>query len=130
MTIPTPLDVALRHPLIAPAPHDPAADDPFRQLYERGITGSKLHRNTKLVALTLASHAEWKTGEIQTAAQPHLAGLVAETRLLEAQVVVALTTLAQRGWLARRSRRERWDVADVRLTIPNAVMRHLAKPRR
>ena len=124
--IPTPLDVALRrHPLITPAPHDPTADEPFLQLYERGITGSKLHRNTKLVALTLAAHAAWETGDIPPGAQPHLAGLVEETRLLEAQVVLALTTLAQRGWLSRANRRERWDTADVRLTIPSAIMRCL-----
>lgn len=130
-TIPTPADVYRRqaHPLIAPGPHDPTADSPFRSLYERGITGSKLIPHTQLVALTLASHADWATGRIPAAEQPHLAGLVAETALTTGQVVVSLQILEDRGWIRRPSRRDRWDTAPAELTIPGPIMRRLKRKR-
>ncbi|MFI9005082.1 hypothetical protein [Streptomyces sp. NPDC053541] len=131
-TIPTPADVYRRqaHPLIAPGPHDPAVDGPFRQLYERGITGSRLIPATQLVALTLASHADWETGRIPADDQPRLAGLVAETELDAGRVVVSLQILEDRGWIRRASRRERWDTADAELTIPSPIMRRLKRKRR
>ncbi|MFF2331937.1 MULTISPECIES: hypothetical protein [unclassified Streptomyces] len=131
-TIPTPADLYRRqaHPLIAPAPHDQVVDGPFRALYERGITGSALIPNTQLVALTLAAHAEWATGSIPADDQPHLAGLVTETGLGTGQVVVSLRVLEERGWIRRPSRRERWDTADVELTIPGPIMRRLKRKRR
>ncbi|BAU83320.1 hypothetical protein SLA_2393 [Streptomyces laurentii] len=131
-TIPTPADVFRRqaHPLIAPGPHDPAADGPFRALYERGITGSRMIRNTKLVALTLASHADWATGRIPQDVQPYLAGLVQETALTTGQVVVSLQILEDRGWISRPSRRVRWDDAPIGLTIPAPILRRLRKAHR
>jgi hypothetical protein len=131
-TIPTPGDVARLHltrTLIAPAAHDPQTDEPYRSLWERGITGSRLIRNTKLVALTLASHADWASGRIADSAQPHLAGLCRECELSTGQVVVSLQVLEQRGWIRRPGRRERWDTAPVELTIPGPIMRRLKKTR-
>ncbi|MER8042729.1 hypothetical protein [Streptomyces sp. NPDC094032] len=126
-TIPTPADVFRRqaHPLIAPGPHDPAVDAPFRRLYERGITGSRLIPTTQLVALTLASHADWTTGRIPDGAQPHLDGLVAETALSAGRVVVSLQILENRGWIRRPERRERWNTAPTELTIPGPILRRL-----
>ncbi|MET9952369.1 hypothetical protein ABZ135_12580 [Streptomyces sp. NPDC006339] len=126
-TIPTPADVFRRqaHPLIAPGPHDPENDAPFRSLYERGITGARLIRTTKLVALTLASHADWATGRIPDEAQPRLGGLVEETALHPGQVVVSLNILEQRGWIRRDARSRRWNVATVQLAIPGPILRRL-----
>ncbi|MGW4852200.1 hypothetical protein ACWEPZ_13345 [Streptomyces sp. NPDC004288] len=127
-TIPTPGDLFHRqaHPLIAPAPHDPATDAPFRQLWERGITGSRMYRHTKLVGLTVAAGANWATGALDV---PVLSvGVLAEaTQLGHGQVVVSLLALEQRGWLERDLRTRRWGVAVVKLTIPRPIMRRLIK---
>lgn len=131
-TVPTPGDLFRRqaHPLIAPATHDPATDDPFRQMWERGIKGSRMYRHTKLVALTVATDADWSTGSL---ADPFLSvGVLAEaTQLGHGQVVVSLLALEQRGWLQRDLRTNRWGVAAVELTIPRPIMRRLrrASPR-
>ncbi|RSS51388.1 hypothetical protein [Streptomyces sp. WAC01280] len=128
-TVPTPADVFRRkaHPLIAPGPHDPATDEPFRALWELGINGSHLYRHTKLVALLLATHADWTTGHIPTEAQPRLGRLVDQTALHPGQVVVSLNVLEQRGWIVRDDRRRRWNVANVELAIPGPIMRRLKK---
>lgn len=130
-TVPTPADVFRRkaHPLIAPGPHDPATDAPFRSLWERGINGSHLMRHTKLVALTLATHADWATGHIPAEAQPRLGRLIDLTALHPGQVVVSLNVLEQRGWIARGDRRMRWNVASVQLAIPGPIMRRLKQAR-
>ncbi|MFE6379205.1 MarR family transcriptional regulator [Streptomyces roseolus] len=129
-TIPTPADVYARSArgLIAPAPHNPTTDEPFRALWERGVLGSRLIRNTKLVALALGVGADWATG---TLSAPRLSvGQLAEaTAITHGQVVVSLNILEQRGWVRRTSRRDRWGVAEVHLTIPNAIMRRLVKTR-
>ncbi|MFE7517658.1 hypothetical protein ACFU8I_41490 [Streptomyces sp. NPDC057540] len=127
--IPTPADVFHRqaHPLIAPGPHDPAVDEPFRALWERGINGSHLLQHTKLVALVLATHADWTSGHISEGAQPRLRRLIDLTALHPGQVVMSLQILEQRGWILRDDRRRRWNVASVRLTIPRPIMRRLKK---
>ncbi|MBB4987472.1 hypothetical protein [Streptomyces nymphaeiformis] len=131
-TIPTPADVFRRpaRPALAPEPHNPVADPPFRSLWEQGINGSKLLVNTKLVALTLATHADWATGHIPDDAQPRLGRLVDLTRVDVGLVVVSLNVLEQRGWITRTDRRRRWNVADVQLAIPGPIMRRLLKKAR
>lgn len=132
MSIPTPGDVARIHlsrSLIAPAAHNPVTDEPYRALWERGITGSRMIRNTKLLALTLASHADWTTGRIADEDQPYLARLCRESELSTGQAVVSLQILESRGWIRRPSRRERWDTAPVELTIPGPIMRRLTRQR-
>ncbi|WP_435969333.1 hypothetical protein [Streptomyces sp. Qhu_M48] len=126
-TIPTPGDVYHRtaHPLIAPGPHDPAVDEPFRSLWERGINGSHLLSHTKLVALTLATQADWATGDIPIPGRVSLGHLIELTALHPGRVVVSLNVLEERGWIARDSRRRRWNVATVSLTIPGPIMRRL-----
>ncbi|MFE2556648.1 hypothetical protein ACFXGT_11520 [Streptomyces sp. NPDC059352] len=127
---PTPADVFRRkaHPLIAPGPHDPATDEPFRSLWERGITGSRMHRNTKLTALTLAAGADWTTGQLADT-QPSVGGLADRSALHHGQVVVALQALEQRGWIVRSNRRLPWGNAAVELAIPGPILRHLKKHR-
>ncbi|MFC8171188.1 hypothetical protein [Streptomyces sp. NPDC057325] len=126
-TVPTPADVFHRHarPLLAPEPHNPATDPPFRLLWEQGINGSRLLVHTKLVALTLATRADWTTGHIPDDAQPRLGGLIGMTRLDAGPVVASLTFLEQRLWIERPDRRQRWNEASVRLTAPGPVMRRL-----
>lgn len=103
---------------------------PFRALYERGVRGSGMHRNTRLVALTLATHANYQDGHIEDAAQPFLGGLTAETGLYEGQVAVALTTLLTRGWVRRApgtKREQRYDTARLQLAIPRVILARLLK---
>lgn len=128
MTIPTPADVFHRqaHPLIAPGPHDPSADAPFRALYELGITGSRMHRNTKLVAYTLAARADWTTGRLADP-RPSVGGLADASALHHGQIVVGLNALEQRGWIRRDARSRRWGVATVELTIPAPILRRLKR---
>ncbi|WP_432116611.1 hypothetical protein [Streptomyces sp. S1] len=131
-TIPTPADVFHRQarPLLAPEPHNPLTDPPFRLLWEQGINGARLLVHTKLVALTLATNADWVTGRIPDDAQPRLGRLVDLTRLDTGLVVASLTFLEQRGWIRREDRRRRWNVADIRLTVPGPIMRRLLKQAR
>ncbi|MYV64455.1 hypothetical protein GT043_00425 [Streptomyces sp. SID2131] len=135
MSIPTPADVFRRQtrqtpPLTAPEPHNPDVDPPYRLLWEQGINGARLLINTKLVALTLATRADWTTGHIPTEAQPRLSGLIGLTRVDVALVVISLTVLEQRGWIRRVDRRQRWNEADVQLAIPGPIMRRLLKKAR
>lgn len=117
-------DAATGRHLIAPGTRGPA-DPPFRSMYEPLIRDSGMHRHHRLVALTLATHADWTTGVIAETDQPYLAGLTAETALLEAQVAVALTSLLQRGWIWRESQapREKYETARVQLAIPRPLMK-------
>ncbi|WP_234104478.1 MarR family transcriptional regulator, partial [Streptomyces venezuelae] len=107
--------------------HDPTLDAPFRALWERGINGSHLYRHTKLVALTLATHADWATGHIADEDQPRMGRLIDLTGLHPGQVVVSLNVLEQRGWIVRDDRRMRWNVASVQLAVPGPIMRRLKK---
>lgn len=113
--------------LVAPA--TVPASSPYRSVYERGVRSSGMHRNTRLVALTLATHANWQDGHIEDQAQPYLEGLTAETGLYAGQVAVALTTLITRGWVRRTAgaRRERYEAAPLQLAIPRAVLARLLK---
>ncbi|MFC8290051.1 hypothetical protein ACFUJ0_06185 [Streptomyces sp. NPDC057242] len=132
MSIPTPADVFHRHarPLLAPEPHNPATDPPFRLLWEEGIRGARLLPNTKFVALTLATCSAWDTGRIPADAQPHLGGLIGLTRVDVALIVISLKILEQRGWIRRANRRQGWNEADVELAIPGPIMRRLLKKAR
>ncbi|MFB7031736.1 MULTISPECIES: hypothetical protein [unclassified Streptomyces] len=131
-TVPTPADVFHRQarPLLAPEPHNPAMDPPFRLLWEEGINGSRLLVHTKLVALTLATRADWATGVIPDDAQPRLGGLIGLTRLDAGLIVVSLNVLEQRGWIRRTVRRERWNEASLRLAVPGPIMRRLLRQAR
>ncbi|MFD5041994.1 hypothetical protein ACFWNI_33630 [Streptomyces sp. NPDC058377] len=96
----------------------------YRALYERGILASDMTSNARYVAIALATHAD-AAGQI--ARQPRLVGLVHDTGLHAGQVVVALTTLRQRGWLRQTNPAASYERADLVLTIPNQVMARLLK---
>ncbi|MEU0522735.1 hypothetical protein [Streptomyces niveus] len=119
-------DVDTGRHLIAPGTRGPD-DPPFRSMYELLIRTSGMHPHHRLVALTLATHADWTTGFIAADDQPYLGGLTAETTLLEAQVAVALTSLLQRGWIRREAAvpRERYETARLQLAIPKPLMKRL-----
>ncbi|MET7648342.1 hypothetical protein ABZS83_32920 [Streptomyces sp. NPDC005426] len=111
--------------LIAPGVPAPGAD--FRAMYEQAILGSRMLDNHRYVGLALAIHAD-ADGQIPRGKQPRLVGLVHDTGLHAGQVVVALNTLCQRGWIQKTDHRARYETADLVLTIPHRVMARLLKP--
>ncbi|MFC9247783.1 hypothetical protein ACFT7S_28355 [Streptomyces sp. NPDC057136] len=108
--------------LIAPAP--PVAGRSYRSLWEQAVLSSSLPPHARLVAIALATHAD-PAGQI--AQQPRLIGLVHDTSLYVAQVAVALTALRARGLLRKTRPADRYETADLLLTIPNSVMARLKK---
>ncbi|MEU9777733.1 hypothetical protein [Streptomyces sp. NPDC047968] len=124
---PTPLDVARLHQathLTHPATLRPD-DEPFRGLWERGIRRSSLIPHHRLVALTLATHADPATGTIPDRHQPYLDGLTADTGLPAGQVEIALRALLDRGWIARTDPSTTRDPGTARLHLQ---IRALALP--
>lgn len=123
---PTPLDLANRHAnrALTRAGDRLASDEPFRVLWERGIRRSTLTPHHRLVALTLASHADYTTGEIPKSQQPYLGGLVTETGLKAGQIAVALTVLLERGWIRRAARDQHraYEKTPLRLAIPALLL--------
>lgn len=109
---PSPANMPARRP-VAPV-------TTFRELYLFGIDSSSLHAHHQLVAYGLAIHAD-QDGQIPTVDQPRLIGLVHDTGLHAGQVAVALTVLRQRGWIRQTRRSDRYDTADLRLTIPTQL---------
>ncbi|MEV0963294.1 hypothetical protein AB0J25_12010 [Streptomyces sp. NPDC049910] len=98
----------------------------FCLLWQRGIIRSSLIAHHRLVALALASHADYRSGNIPKSRQPYLGGLIEETKLSRGQVSVAITTLLQRGWIRRENeRRDRhlaYEVCPLRLAIPEQLL--------
>ncbi|OII63797.1 hypothetical protein BJP40_02645 [Streptomyces sp. CC53] len=124
---PTPLDLANRAAGRAVTQGAVRLPDhePFRLLWERGILRSSLIGHHRLVALALATHADYATGHIPRRRQPFLDGLMAETRLSRGQVAVALTALLERGGVRRAPSRDRYrayEVCPLRLAIPAVLM--------
>jgi hypothetical protein len=90
---------------------------PFRQRWEAGIRYSSLHCNARLIALTLASLADWQTGQIPEDQMPGVPRLCKASALQEQAVRNSLKWLARLGWIERRD-----DVATypkpIRLRFP------------
>lgn len=105
-------------------PGSPARGSDYRAMFERGILTSRMVANSQYVALALATHAD-ATGTIPSGGQPRLLGLIHDTGLHPGQVVVALTTLKQRGWVKQTNHPASYETADLALTIPNRVMAQL-----
>ncbi|MFD7860947.1 hypothetical protein [Streptomyces sp. NPDC059783] len=101
-------------------PGPASSRDGYRDLYLYGISTSNLLAHHKLVAFALATHAG-QDGRIEPRDQPRLVGLVHDTGLYAGQVAVALTVLRQRGWIRQARRRDRFEVADFILTIPEPL---------
>ncbi|MBD0707371.1 MULTISPECIES: hypothetical protein [unclassified Streptomyces] len=138
MSIPTPADLARLAPRPRPLPPSPsarsatpeepagAADGPFRALWERGITGSTLHPNAKLVGYTVAAGADWDTGQLADP-RPPVRRLAGRCALTQGQVVTSLNHLEARGWISRPDARVRWGTTEITLTIPAPILRHLRR---
>ncbi|MFJ4907700.1 helix-turn-helix domain-containing protein [Streptomyces sp. NPDC093249] len=130
MSIPSPADLARLSPRPRPLPPPvPPADldlstEPYRALWERGITGSQLHRNAKLVGLVLAAGADWATGQLADP-RPSVGRLATRSGLHDGQVITSLNYLEARGWITRPDRRARWSRTEVSLTIPGPILPHL-----
>jgi predicted Rossmann fold nucleotide-binding protein DprA/Smf involved in DNA uptake len=105
-------------------------DEPFRMLWERGILRSSLVTHHRLVALTLATHADYTTGDMPDDQTTLFDGLVTATQLAPGQVAVALTALLERGWVRRPpgSRRRRYEDSHFRLAIPALLLDSLRRP--
>ncbi|MEO3976337.1 hypothetical protein [Streptomyces sp. CAU 1734] len=102
---------------------------PFRQVWERGITRTPLTAHTRLVALALATHADYTTGTIPEPVQPYLDGLSAATGLEAGRVVVALNVLQARMWIRRTHREERpYEQTVLELTVPAPLLPALCRP--
>lgn len=110
--------------LIEPGQLPPGRD--FRPLYELGITRAGLGSHPLLVALVLATRCDWTTGVIPANRQAGLTRLADETRLYPGQVVVALNTLATRGWVAKVTGGS-YYTARLGLTIPAPIMARLLR---
>ena len=108
------------------APGTPPPGMAFRALYERAIlAASGLRPNDRFVAIALATHADAAGQVIQ---QPRLVGLVHDTGLHVGQVVVALNSLKQRGWIRQVKPSAPYDSADLLLTVPAPILARLRKP--
>ncbi|WP_299542080.1 hypothetical protein [uncultured Streptomyces sp.] len=132
---PSPADLAATSPaarraaerlaaLLAPARL--ADGDRFRVEYTRAVCASGMTPNTRLVALVLASHGNYRTGHIPTRLQPRLQGLAEGTGLAVPQVVVALRALEQRGWVSCTGGRD-YDRGDLRPHIPQHAVTTLRR---
>ncbi|MFF7365842.1 hypothetical protein [Streptomyces sp. NPDC008125] len=134
MTVPSPMDIAARAAdrranaeLIARhlAPGVLVGRERFRRVHARAVWESALTPHCRLVALALATHGNFRTGEMRH--QPRLAGLVTATGLSPAQVAVALNALVQRGWVSRTGPRA-YESADLQPHIPaGALARYRAR---
>lgn len=130
MSIPTPAMLAGRprttltarppgQPPKPPAPAPTAADDPFGARYARAVLTSDLHRHAKLIALTLASSADWATGRIPDDRQIGTRKLGVLTGLIHAQVHHSIAALADAGFLERRPAPYTDQPSRIALLIPD-----------
>ncbi|WP_406420870.1 hypothetical protein [Streptomyces sp. NBC_00842] len=132
---PSPADLAANSPahrraqsrladMLAPAQLEPSAR--FRVEFGRAIRASGMTPHSRLVALTLSTFANYRTGHIAAQQQPGLHGLAQATGLTAGQVVVALRALESRGWVSRTGSRA-YEDAELRPHIPQhavASLRH------
>jgi hypothetical protein len=132
--MPTPADLASRHPRpltarpvgapvsarLAPAQ---AVAAPFRARFEAGIRRSTLHRNARLLALTLASYADWETGVIPDLDHPSLNRLSYATALSASNIRVSLHCLVDNGWIVRTPVPDDEVPSRVQLLIPSSHAR-------
>jgi hypothetical protein len=76
---------------------------PFRQQWETAIRYSSLQPNARLVALTVATYADWHTGLIPDDQMPGVPRLRKASGLREEEVVRnSLNWLVRLGWIERR----------------------------
>jgi hypothetical protein len=129
-SVPTPKALAAKphkpltaRPVVAVTQAPPAlslpADAPFRMRYELGIRHSNLPKNARLLALVLATWADWETGHIPEGRQPGIPLMARATGMVEGSVREALYALKDRGWVRRTSNPAGGHrPSEVTLTIP------------
>ncbi|MDT7847244.1 hypothetical protein [Streptomyces justiciae] len=150
--IPTPGDLA-RRPALAVTPRVQASPAPrpeasasavarlagpgqvrpgevFRQMFQQGMRISRMQPHARLVGLTLLAYANYKTGLLNKY-EPNSKELSYATGLTEAQALVQLEVLAQRGWLTYRtlSRGPRQGREVMQLCVPALVLEQLRRRR-
>ncbi|MFJ3705058.1 MULTISPECIES: hypothetical protein [unclassified Streptomyces] len=127
---PSPADMARTSPaarraaerlalMLAPAPLPEGAR--FRPEFGRAMLTSQMGPHPRLVALTLSLYGSYATGHIPTEKQPRLHGLTRATGLHAGQVVIALRTLQDRGWISCTGSQD-YTRADLRPRIPQHHM--------
>jgi hypothetical protein len=144
--IPTPGDLARRRPAPAtqsqpePAVAATAADliapgqlgphELFRQMFQQGIRLSRMRPEARLVALTLLTYANFRTGLLNKY-QPEARELASATGLTEGQALTQIEVLTQRGWLTRRSPKvgPRQGQPVLQLCVPALVLEQLRQRR-
>lgn len=105
--IPTPRDIAQRaratqlmEPASQPTPTPaPAQSTPFRLRYERAVRRSSLPANARLIALVVATYADFTTGAIPPVAHPSLTTLAKAAGIPPSLTRQCLSTLALGGWI-------------------------------
>ncbi|WP_333771918.1 hypothetical protein, partial [Streptomyces sp. IBSBF 2435] len=98
-----------------PVPPQPAVTPagPFRRSWEIAMRYSALHRNARLVGLTIATFADYQTGLIAPLDHPSVVRLSKATALELTNVRTSLHRLKGGGWI------ERTDVDDD--TYPSRI---------
>jgi hypothetical protein len=125
--MPTPADLAHhpRRPLTArpagtttPRRTPPPATAPFRQRWEWALLHSTLPPNARLVALVVATRADYGTGQIPPAAMPGIPTVARATGLTEIGVRRQLHTLTAAGFLERTVPDQQGPVVQIVLRLP------------
>lgn len=114
---PTPLMLAGRPRVTTPAPV--VTDNrPFRQRYERAIRYSGLGFNCRLVALTVATWADWETGQIPEWDRPGIERIATASGLDERRTRSSVKALVDAGYLRRIPAASTDQPSHIELTIP------------
>jgi hypothetical protein len=131
-------------PAKAPAPQPPTATvaesiapgvlvgkERMRTMVERGMRISRLHPETRLVALTLLSYSNHKSGFIYRRYMPTAEQLAEATGLTDGQVQVQIHVLTQRGWLYSRRIPQGHDAGRTALSfaVPALVLEQVRAAR-
>jgi hypothetical protein len=99
-------------------PAVPPTTAPYRARYEHAVRLSGLDPRERLVALTVASWADYETGLIPVNAAVGVDALARSTGLTVMAVRFNLHALAQKGWLQRTERAGGARV-QIALTLPD-----------
>ncbi|MET7679361.1 hypothetical protein [Streptomyces sp. NPDC005423] len=122
----------MEQPAVNAAPARLRKGETTRSLFQQGMRISGMNPHTRLLALTLLGHANFRSGVISPQFQPSDEELVAETGLTLAQVNVQLSVLRSRGWLVQHVSRNdgATDENRWRLAVPEHVLARLRTTRR
>ncbi|WP_202236583.1 hypothetical protein [Actinacidiphila reveromycinica] len=94
-----------------------AANQPFRRRYEHAVRLSRLEPRARLVALTVAAHADYQTGAIPASASVGVDALSRACGLTAMATRVHLHALCADGWM-QRTEIGRGTRVQITLTLP------------